>query len=447
MSILDWSAAARITGGAWHGKPAAGPLPEFGHDSRMLEPGQAFVALHAQRDGHDFVEAAAAAGAVAALVSRPVEAQLCQLVVPDPLGALSQLARQARYRSDCIVIAVTGSTGKTTVCGMIDSILVAAFGRSAVLASRGNFNNHIGLPLSLLRLDPAHGYAVLEAGMSRPGELSDLAAIAEPDLGVVTNIGSAHLGNFSSRSQIAQAKAELLAGTRNSGGCVFAFADEFTDLLAEAAGARKIFGFSVAPAEGSSAWLAAGAGFAIELVDGSALGAPLQVHGEHNRINALAAAAACIALGVEREAIETGLASFAGIPGRLSVQRMRGGGVVIDDTYNASPESTRAALAVLAARPERRKVFILGDLLELGDDGERLHREIGAEARNRGIEQVLACGKLAAAAADREYARREDLIAAAGKLAGDDTVILVKGSRGSRMDEVVRGLAAAGGRR
>ncbi|MCY4325625.1 MAG: UDP-N-acetylmuramoyl-tripeptide--D-alanyl-D-alanine ligase, partial [Betaproteobacteria bacterium] len=233
MSILDWTTAAEITGGVWHGKPAVGLVPEFVHDSRRLEPGQAFVALQAQRDGHEFVAQAASAGAVAALVSRPVQAQLCQLVVPDTLRALSQLARQARYRSDCIVVAVTGSTGKTTVCGMITSILVAAFGPKRVLASRGNFNNHIGLPLSLLRLDSEHRYAVLEAGMSKPGELADLAALAEPDLGVVTNIGSAHLGNFSSRSQIAQAKGELLAGTRKSGACVFGFAEEFTDLLAD----------------------------------------------------------------------------------------------------------------------------------------------------------------------------------------------------------------------
>ena len=447
MSILDWSDAAEITGGVWHGRPAAGALPEFAHDSRILEPGQAFVALAGRRDGHDFVAGAAAAGAGAALVTRPVDAPLCQLVVPDALRALGQLARQARYRSGCTVAAVTGSAGKTTVCGMIAAIMTAAFGGRAVLASRGNFNNHIGLPLSLLRLDPAHRYAVLEAGMSAPGELSDLAAIAEPDLGVITNIGSAHLGNFSSRSQIAQAKSELLAGTRRSGGCVFGFADEFSDLFAGRAGGRRIFGFAATAVAGSSGWLADGEDFAIELADGSRISASLQVQGAHNRINALCAAVSCIALGVEREAIESGLASFAGIPGRLSVRRMRGGGVLIDDTYNASPESTRAALAVLADRPERRKVLILGDLLELGEDSEQLHRQLGEEARSRGIDQVLACGQLAAAAADRQYPGQEELVDAACKLAGDDTVILVKGSRGSRMERVVRGLAETGGGR
>ncbi len=445
MGVIDWSSAAGAAGGHWHGTPPTGSMPAFSHDSRKLQPGEAFVALPAQRDGHDFIAAAAKAGASAALVERPLINGLPQLVVPNALEALGKLACSARRASRCICVAVTGSCGKTTVRAMIGEILAAAFGRDAVLASAGNFNNLIGLPLSLLRLESGHRYAVIEAGMNHPDELTDLAAIAEPDLSVVTNVGSAHRGNFTSPRQIAHAKGELLAGTSNAGSCIINFDDANADVLVAMAGGRRVLGFSLAGAAGAAVSLAPGEEFALQHDEGSTVAVKLQVPGKHNEENALAAAAVAWALGIENDAVAAGLAAYAGTPGRLFPLPARGGGVLIDDTYNASPESVRAALAVLAARPEPAKVLVLGDLLELGDDSEQLHSSIGKDARQQGITAIMSCGTLAAAAAasgdGQSFATKRELAEAAAKLAGQDTVFLIKGSRGSHMEEVVAALA------
>ncbi len=445
MGVIDWSKAAGAVEGHWHGSPPSGSMPAFSHDSRKLQPGQAFVALPAKRDGHDFVAAAAQAGAIAALVERPLDVGLPQLVVPNSLEALGKLACSARRASGCICVAVTGSCGKTTVRAMIGEILAAAFGRDAVLASAGNFNNQIGLPLSLLRLEGGHRYAVIEAGMNHPGELTDLAAIAEPDLSVVTNVGSAHRGNFTSPRQIAHAKGELLAGTSNAGSCIINFDDANADVLVALAGGRRVLGFSLAGAAGAAVSRAPGADFALLHDDGSAVAVQLQVPGKHNEENALAAAAAAWALGIDNDAVAAGLAAYAGIPGRLFSLPARGGGVLIDDTYNASPESVRAALAVLAERPEPNKVLVLGDLLELGDDSVQLHSTIGKDALRQGITAIMSCGPLAAAAAEsgngQTFDTKRELAEAAAQLAGPETAFLVKGSRGSHMEEVVAALA------
>ncbi|MEW6165138.1 MAG: UDP-N-acetylmuramoyl-tripeptide--D-alanyl-D-alanine ligase [Pseudomonadota bacterium] len=422
-----------------------------GSDSRDIMPGMLFVALRGERfDGHDYVQAALDQGAAAALVATDwaaAHAGLPLVAVADTRRALGTLAAHWRARFHIPLIGITGSNGKTTVKEMCAAILRADFGQNAVLATTGNLNNDIGLPLTLLKLRGAHHAAVIEMGMNHPGEIDYLTRIARPTVALVNNAQRAHLAGLGSVAEVARAKGEIFAGLGpgSAGGIAVINADDpHAGLWREmAAGRRTVsFGFA-AHADVRGTWHPHGFGGELRLA------APqgdvtfmLPVPGEHNARNALAAAAACLAAGVPLAPVARGLTTYAGVKGRLQRQAGIGGATVIDDSYNANPDSMRAAIDVLAALPGRR-IYVMGDMGEVGDAAGQLHDEIGGYAKSQGIDHLFALGEKSAAAVHnfdgggRHFADAATLVAALKPLMDKDTTVLVKGSRFMRMERVV----------
>lgn len=425
-------------------------------DSRRLKPGDLFVAIIGERhDGHAFVQAAVAAGAPAVVVSRPVDVPegTGVVLVKDTTAALGGLARHHRRRFSLPVVAVTGSSGKTTVKEMIAAVAAV---KHRVAKTVGNRNNEIGLPLTLLGLDRRDEILVVEMGMRGPGQIAALAAVAEPDIGVVTNIGLTHLELLGTREAIAAAKGELLAALPRDGTAVINADDPYYETLAAMTGARVLsFGFGDAARVRGSAFKPAAEGSVLS-VDGpsfSGFRLVLRAPGRHHAIDALAAAAAACALGYTTEEIQAGLEGFAPERGRGAALQSERGFVVLDDTYNANPDSMAAALAVLAAQPcTGRRMAVLADMLELGPSAQAAHREIGKTAAAAGIALLLTTGDLAteiAAGAKaagfpatrmRHYPDRRALIADLQEIVRAGDVVLVKGSRGMHMEEVVDAL-------
>jgi UDP-N-acetylmuramoyl-tripeptide--D-alanyl-D-alanine ligase len=444
--MLTLSAAAPILNGTQHGHDVE--FTSVGTDSRALMPGMLFVALRGERfDGHDFVPVALAQGASCALVERDwaaAHADLPLIAVADTRRALGQLGAHWRARFHIPLIGVTGSNGKTTVKEMCAAILRADFGQHAVLATTGNLNNDIGVPLTLLKLHAPHHAAVIEMGMNHPGEIAVLTRLARPTAAVVNNAQRAHLEGLGSVEAVARAKGEIFAGLGDAGIAAINADDPHADLWHAMNRERRIvtFGFaSTADVHGS--WHPHGLGGRLELV--TPLGATqlqLPAPGEHNARNALAAAAACIAAGVPLAPIVRGLERFDVVAGRLQRKRGRGGATVIDDSYNANPDSMRAAIDVLAALPGRR-IFVMGDMGEVGAMAGRLHDEIGAYAQSRGIDRLFALGEESATAArsfgagGRHCKDVATLVAALRPLMDQDTAVLVKGSRFMKMERVV----------
>ena len=413
-------------------------------DSRSIGPGELFVALRGESfDGHDYVEAALGRGAAAALVSREVgtSSALPQIVVGDTLIALGQLAKSWRSRFTIPMIALTGSNGKTTVKEMLRTILVAHAGSStAVLATEGNLNNHIGVPLMMLRLNAAHRYAVFEMGMNHLLEIDYLTRLVEPDVALIIMAGTAHIGELGSREAIAQAKGEILAGLPAHGTAVINMHDRFGEYWCGLAGKRKVIGFGVLPEDevvgefspDSLTIRHAGASVAVHL----------HVAGEHNQRNALAAAAAALAVGVPLATIGEGLEDFEGVPGRLRTYEGHGNATIIDDTYNANPDSVRAAIDVLKARQGKR-LLVLGDMGELGPAATEMHSEIGIYARHANLDGVFALGKLTEAtvmamgASGWHFDSIDELVEELLPQLTPNATVLVKGSRFMKMERVV----------
>ena len=422
-------------------------------DSRAIAPGDLFVALQGERfDGSAFVAGAMQGGAVAAMVNADRIAELTLapessiLVVEDTRLALGRLAAHWRAQFTIPVAAVTGSNGKTTVKEMLASILCAAAGSSdAVLATRGNFNNDIGMPLTLLQLRSTHRYAVIEMGMNHPGEIDYLTRIARPDVAIINNASGAHLAGLGSVEAVARAKGEIFAGLPVDSSAVINADDEFAQLWRELAGDRTIVGFGLEHAVAIHAqWQVRGYGARIEVdTPQGSFDANLQVPGVHNVRNALAATAAAVALHISLPDIATGLERFSGVAGRLQRKPALHGAVLIDDTYNANPASLAAAIKVLM-QAAGKKILVLGDMGELGSDAARLHGEIGAEARDMGVDELLALGELSAHAVRefgpgaRHFERIEDLLTALDKELDADRTVLVKGSRFMKMERVVQ---------
>jgi UDP-N-acetylmuramoyl-tripeptide--D-alanyl-D-alanine ligase len=460
--MMDTATAARAVAGRMIGANVR--FARVTTDTRTLAPGDLFVALAGERfDGHDFVPAAFERGAVAALVAEPRAATLAGnlIAVPDSLAALGRLAAHWRAQFALPVVVVVGSNGKTTVKEMIASILRTHFGEAAVLATRGNLNNAIGLPLTLLGLRAGHRVAAIELGMNHPGETAELAAIAQPTVAVVNNAQREHQEFMNSVADVAAEHAALVRALPADGVAVLNADDASVDVWRAAA--RERAGVSVVefaldaaaavrgrfdPApEGGTLRLATPAGAAT---------VRLAVVGRHNAANALAAVAAALAVGVPLPAIVRGLEAFRPVSGRLAARRAAGGAAVIDDTYNANPDSVRAAIDVLRAAPGA-KWLVLGDMGEVGGEGPAFHREVGAYARDAGIDRLLTAGTLAAASAEAfgpgavHHASVEELaarVAAELGRAGAGVTVLVKGSRFMRMERVVAALcgepAAAG---
>lgn len=423
-------------------------------DSRTIAPGDLFVALKGENfDGSDFVASAARDGAVAALVDEDQSAKFtvqapCHLIVVPCSSclALGQLAAHWRAQFTIPVVAVTGSNGKTTVKEMLASILsVAAGSADAVLATKGNLNNDIGMPLTLLQLRATHRYAVIEMGMNHTGEIDYLTRLAQPDVAIVNNAAGAHLAGLGSLEAVARAKGEIFSGLPANGIAVINADDEFAPLWRKLADKRKAIEFGLECAVAIHAqWQVQGysAQLQVDTPQGR-FNANLQVPGVHNVRNALAATAAAVALNISLPAIVAGLEKFSGVAGRLQRKRALHGAVLIDDTYNANPASLSSAIKVLI-QAEGKKILVLGDMGELGSDAARLHAEIGAEARQMGVDKLLALGELSVHAVRefgsgaRHFERIEDLLVTLDKDMDAGSTVLVKGSRFMKMERVVQ---------
>jgi UDP-N-acetylmuramoyl-tripeptide--D-alanyl-D-alanine ligase len=416
-------------------------------DSRTLSAGALFVAMPGDRfDGNDFVPDAHARGAAGALVSRHASVPLAQIEVRDTRRALGELAKAWRAALAVPVVAVTGSTGKTTVKELIASILGVS---RAICVTQGNLNNEVGVPLTLLRLAEEHDALVVELGANHAGEIDYLARLAQPTVGVITNAGAAHLEGFGSVAGVAAAKGELLDHLPRAGTAVLNADDPFRgEWLARAPCEFKVtFGFTNAAdchVVGEPRYGAAGSELTMRLPDGEELDVWLPLLGRQNVANALAAAAAAQAAGASVEDIAAGLARATPVRGRLRAVAGRRGATLIDDSYNANPVSVRAALDHLGARSGRR-ILVLGDMAELGLAAQELHRQVGEYARGR-CDLLLTIGDLAAeaAAAFGENASRsadiETVRALLEPLLGGDVTVLVKGSRVMGLDRLVRTL-------
>jgi UDP-N-acetylmuramoyl-tripeptide--D-alanyl-D-alanine ligase len=414
-------------------------------DSRAVQPGDLFVALRGEyHDAHAFVTQAQQAGAVAALVSEWVDAPLPQLRVGDTLTGLQQLAAGWRRRFSLPVVAVTGSNGKTTTKQLLASVFAA---RGQVLATQGNLNNHIGVPLTLLALRESHRTAVIEMGANHAGEIARLCELARPDVGVVTHAGDAHLEGFGSRDGVAQAKGELFAAL-NGGVAVINVDDVYAPLWKQLARHASVLGFGLSDTADVQALDlhgdADGTRFTLRTPSGNAA-VNLPLPGRHNVMNALAAAACGVALALDPAEIADGLSRVEAARGRLNWHALPQGGRLLDDSYNANPTSLRAAMELLASLHGRR-VLVLGAMAEVGADAVQRHYEAGQQARALGIELLYAHGELARhavqgfGAAGNYFDSIEALIATLRAQLGADSVVLVKGSRSARMERVVAAL-------
>ncbi len=456
MTMFSLREAADACHGELHDAPETVRFVAVSTDSRSVAPGELFVAIAGENfDGHDFVAAALARGAVAALVSaewaRSRGQGLALIVVEQTRLALGELAGAWRRRFELPLIGVTGSNGKTTVKEMCASILAAWTGDpGCVLATAGNLNNDIGLPLMLLRLRSNHRAAVIEMGMNHPGEIDYLARIAQPTVAVITNAQRAHLEGLGGITAVARAKGEIFAGLRPGGVAIINADDGHAALWRELAGAYKRVDFSLErEAAVSGRYAAQGYGGRLELTtpQGQAL-VELRLPGRHNAANALAAAAATLAVGCGLAAVVAGLDACSSVKGRLQKKAGVSGAVVIDDSYNANPDSLRAAIDVLAAMPGK-KILVLGDMGEVGEAAAQYHDEVGGYAKSMGVDLLFAVGEHAATAVHNfdggasHFKNVYALIEALRPALDAQTTVLVKGSRFMKMERVVEAITVA----
>jgi UDP-N-acetylmuramoyl-tripeptide--D-alanyl-D-alanine ligase len=449
MSLMNLAELARAVGGTVHGDGRAG-FDSVSTDSRTLTPGALFVALRGERfDGHDHAAAAAERGAAALLVERAVAVERPQVIVADARRALGVGAAHWRARFALPLIAVTGSNGKTTVTQMIAAILAAAFGDRQRLATRGNLNNEIGVPLMLWQLAKAHRAAVLELGMNHPGEIAQLASWAQPTVALVNNAQREHQEFMASVEATAHENGEVIAALplAGEGVAVFPADDACAPVWRALAGTRRVIDFALdGDAVVTASWVGAPGGVRVTMATpAGGIDVALALDGVHNVRNALAATACALAIGIEPAAIRAGLAAFRPVAGRGVRLRTAAGAELIDDSYNANPDSVRAAIDLLAGCAPPR-ALVLGDMGEVGARGGEFHREVGAHARERGLEALYALGAatreaVAAFGARGRHFDDVDALVAAVRPQSAGTV-LVKGSRFMRMERVVQALAA-----
>jgi UDP-N-acetylmuramoyl-tripeptide--D-alanyl-D-alanine ligase len=442
---LNWlggtNAGASLDGLVFHGVST---------DTRRIATGDLFVALRGETfDGHDYLDVAKQSGAVAVVVDKASpDLALPQILVSDTVEALAKLAAGNRNTSSARFVAITGSSGKTTVREMVAAILSCA---GNTLATEGNLNNHIGVPLTLFRLAPEHEYGVIELGASGLNEIAHTVNIVRPDVSILTNAGQAHLEGFGSYDNVVRAKGEIIDGVVESGLVVLNRDDPAFDQWQQRAAARRVASVSRQASAGGDYFSGEVRDDGSSLVfqacgpQGWSCDVSLPLHGEHNVTNALLAIAAARDLGVSDGAVKQGLASVKAVKGRLQILELSPGLTLIDDSYNANPASIKAAIDVLAARPSNR-VVVLGAMAELGPDSLALHRKVGEFARARGIERLLVVGEgcegyvegygdAAEVCATHDDAVRRVLEGPAGS-----QTVLVKGSRSSAMDRVVEGI-------
>jgi UDP-N-acetylmuramoyl-tripeptide--D-alanyl-D-alanine ligase len=455
--MMQLSEAAFAMSAVWNGPDLA--VAGISTDSRSIARGQLFIALKGERfDGAAYVEQARLGGAVAAVVeaanfkvgeTAPEDMPL--LLVKNSRRALADLALYWRSRFDIPFVAVTGSNGKTTVKEMLAAVLREACSMDSqaancVLATAGNLNNDIGVPLTLLKLRSEHRYAVIEVGMNHPGEVRYCALIARPDVALINNAHEAHLEGLGDVATVARAKGEIFEGLPPVGIAVINADDPHAPLWRELAAGKPMLTFALeTQADVTARFRLEQAGSEIDL--DTPLGSVqtrLSVPGLHNVRNALAAACAAVALKVPLPAFSYGLSKFSGVKGRLARKAGIKGAILIDDTYNANPASVAAAIAVLAAAPGKR-IFVLGDMGELGTDAVELHRRIGQLARQAKVDSLYTLGNLSRNAAEefgevRHFEQLEPLITSLEERLAEDVTVLVKGSRFMQMERVIAAL-------
>jgi len=448
---MTLATAARVLNGTLRGADVR--FSGVSTDTRTLARGDLFVALVGPRfDGHAFLAEAASKGTVGALVSRdPGDTAVPLVQVADTRLALGRLAADWRRQFRIPLVAVTGSNGKTTVKNMIAAILCE---RGPTLATQGNLNNDIGVPLTLLRLREGDRYAVIEMGMNHPGEIDYLTGLARPTVALVNNAAAAHLAGLGSVEAVARAKGEIFSGLAEDGVAVINADDAYADLWRGLAAPRRILTFGLdRPADVTARYTLDAGGSTIELrTPQGEITMRLPLLGRHNVLNALAAGSAALAAGASLADIQAGLEKLKAVSGRLEVKRGVRGARVLDDTYNANPGSLAAGVEVLKSAGGER-VLVLGDMGELGEAAGEIHRRVGELARQLGIQRLFAVGELtreavaAFGAGAEHFASHEALIDRLNQVLRGDMTVLVKGSRLMKMERVVAGIteATAGG--
>lgn len=417
-------------------------------DSRQVKPGSLFIAIQGERcDGHQFIPDVVAQGAAAIVCNRSTPGiSIPQLIVPNTLQALADIAMHHREQIDCTAIALTGSNGKTTVKEMIACILPAP-----AFATPGNLNNHIGVPLSLLQLESKHRYAVFELGANHRGEIAYTVAMVKPQVTYINNIAPAHIEGFGSIDGVANAKGEIHQGLALDGVAVIndddAYANFWNPLLVN----KKTLRFSAKKTAAIYArdviYNAEGCAQFMLVTPQGETSIQLKVPGAHNVSNALAATACTYALGLGLTEIAAGLSQFNGVAGRMTFLRGKNNALIIDDTYNANLQSVLSAINVLSARQGKR-IFVFGDMGELGVWSEQHHQDVGIAARNQGIDSVMTCGNYSELTTKafgenaRHYSTQEALVQDLLTQLDQPTTVLVKGSRSSAMENIVRQLIA-----
>ena len=420
-------------------------------DSRSVRTGELFIALPGERyDGHDFIGSARASGAVAAMVESSANQPLPLIVVKDSRIYMGKLAEFWRDRFNIPMVAVTGSNGKTTVKELISSILSTV---GPTVSTSGNFNNDIGVPLTLFRLDECHGFAVIEIGANHPGEISELSRIVKPDVAAITQCAPAHLEGFGSLEGVARAKSEIYEGVPEGGTVIINSDDKFAEFWTSGTIHRRQIFFGIENNADVSA-----TNIQIDVVNNRSafsLVTPagvanvlLPLPGRHNIMNALCAAATCTALNIDLQAIVSGLAKVQVPKGRMQVRKGIHGSCIIDDTYNANPASLSAAITATVARPGR-PWLVLGDMGELGIESGQLHFQAGEAARESGIEKLFTLGNLSRESVKgfgngaRHFDDVSELVTCLKSELEDDVSLLVKGSRAMAMEKVVEKLQEA----
>ena len=421
-------------------------------DTRKLTPGCLFVALKGERfDAHDFADQAKAGGAGALLVSRPLDIDLPQLIVKDTRLAFGELAAWVRQQVPARVVALTGSSGKTSVKEMTAAILSQC---GNTLYTAGNLNNDIGVPMTLLRLTPEYDYAVIELGANHQGEIAWTVSLTRPEAALVNNLAAAHLEGFGSLAGVAKAKGEIFSGLPENGIAIMNADNNDWLNWQSVIGSRKVWRFS--PNAANSDFTATnihvtshGTEFTLQTPTGS-VDVLLPLPGRHNIANALAAAALSMSVGATLDAIKAGLANLKAVPGRLFPIQLAENQLLLDDSYNANVGSMTAAVQVLAEMPGYR-VLVVGDMAELGAESAACHREVGEAAKAAGLDCVLSVGTLSAdisraSGVGEHFNDKAAVVARLRELLAEHKImtILVKGSRSAAMEEVVRALQENG---
>lgn len=425
-------------------------------DSRKIKKGELFVAIQGENfDGHDFIDQAKQNGAIAAIVARGKSDRRSPnfpiLEVKDTRIALGELAAYHRQKFNLPIIALTGSCGKTTVKEMLRAILSQC---GVTLANQGSLNNDLGVPLTLLQLNAQHKFAVIEMGANHHGEIAYLTQLVKPNVAFINNVASAHLEGFGSLEGVAKAKSEIFQGLSQDGKVLINNDDSFAEWISQHIANRPQIKFGIKSSNNAvtardikSDELGCFS-FILKTSQGEII-IRLPVFGQHNVLNAVAAATAAQMVGASLAAIKAGLESMQPVKGRLVMRAGIAGARIFDDTYNANPYSMSAALKVLMQYPGE-KIFVMGDMVELGEGTENHHRDIGVLAKELGVQQLFACGKLSKFAVDgfgrgaQHFNSQQELSAALRPLLNSEITVLVKGSRSSKMENVVAELIKEG---